>query len=187
MGNAVTKIPTASPFPKARPGLTIGQAEEFTLISKLKPGGAQRMRELFKKGFDEERRKLTDRIGTVHDLRFVIFDNDSLAIFASTFDGSGIPTSMISEPEFPTRSICCSTNAGAIPESTALRSRTGSSRSKSRQLRQATTATSPISDNPVAAKTAGASRPRSTNPSAAVPIGPSASHPDAAMLRSGSL
>lgn len=88
MANAATKTTTAALSSKARPGLTIGQAQEFTLICKLKPGGAGRMRELFKKGFDEERRKLTDRIGTVHDLRFVIFDNDSRMIFASTFDGT---------------------------------------------------------------------------------------------------
>jgi len=46
------------------------------------------MRELFREGFDEERKKLTDRIGTVHDLRFVISDNDSRVIFAATFDGT---------------------------------------------------------------------------------------------------
>jgi hypothetical protein len=28
-----------------------------------------------------------DRIGTIHDLRFVIFDNDTKLLFASTFDG----------------------------------------------------------------------------------------------------
>jgi len=88
MANAAMKIPTAAPSPKARPGLTLGQAQEFTIISALKPGGAKRMRELFREGFDEERRKHTDRIGTVHDLRFVIFDNDSRVIFASTFDGT---------------------------------------------------------------------------------------------------
>jgi hypothetical protein len=85
MTNAATNVST--PTPKARPGLSLGQAQEFTLISKLKPGGAQRMRELFREGFDAERKSLTDRIGTVHDLRFLIFDSDSRMIFASTFDG----------------------------------------------------------------------------------------------------
>ncbi len=31
--------------------------------------------------------QFVDRIGSVHDLRFVIFDNDTRCIFASTFDG----------------------------------------------------------------------------------------------------
>src|SRR5262245_24492832 len=46
------------------------------------------MRELFREGFDDDRRKHTDRIGTVHDLRFVIFDTDTRVSFASTFDGA---------------------------------------------------------------------------------------------------
>jgi hypothetical protein len=72
---------------KARPGAKAGQAQEFTMISALKPGGADRMRKLFADGFTGERQANTDRIGTVHDLRFVIFDNDTRVVFASTFDG----------------------------------------------------------------------------------------------------
>jgi hypothetical protein len=69
-----------------RPGTKVGQSNEFTVILPLKPGGAQRMREMFA-GFTGDRQQNTDRIGTVHDLRFVIFDNDTRCIFASTFDG----------------------------------------------------------------------------------------------------
>jgi hypothetical protein len=72
---------------KARPGNKTGQSNEFTLICALKPGGAERMRKLLADGFTGERQKNTDRIGTVHDLRFVIFDRDTRVIFASTFDG----------------------------------------------------------------------------------------------------
>ena len=72
---------------KARPGTKVGQSNEFTLVCSLKPGGAERMRELLADGFTGERQKNTDRIATVHDLRFVIFDNDTRVIFASTFDG----------------------------------------------------------------------------------------------------
>ena len=82
-----TQTPPAPSSQKVRPGLNLGQAQEFTLISPLKPGGAQRIRDLFREGFDADRKAHTDRIGTVHDLRFVIFDNDSRVIFASTFDG----------------------------------------------------------------------------------------------------
>lgn len=72
---------------KSRPGAKTGQSNEFTLISKLKSGGAERMRQLLADGFTGERQKNTDRIATVHDLRFVIFDNDTRIMFASTFDG----------------------------------------------------------------------------------------------------
>src|SRR5580704_11918752 len=72
---------------KARPGTKAGQSNEFTLICALKPGGAERMRKLLADGFTGERQKNTDRIATVHDLRFVIFDNDTRIMFASTFDG----------------------------------------------------------------------------------------------------
>jgi hypothetical protein len=70
-----------------RPGTKAGQANEFTLISMLKPGGAERIRKLLADGFTGDRQKNTDSIGTLHDLRFVIFDNDTRIIFASTFDG----------------------------------------------------------------------------------------------------
>src|ERR1700676_304484 len=73
---------------KARPGTKAGQANEFTLITPLKPGGAERVRKLMADGFTGERQKNTDRIGTVHDLRFVIFDNDTRIMFASTYDGT---------------------------------------------------------------------------------------------------
>jgi hypothetical protein len=70
-----------------RPGSKSGQSNEFTLICALKPGGADRLRKLMADGFTGDRQKNTDRIATVHDLRFVIFDNDTRVIFASTFDG----------------------------------------------------------------------------------------------------
>ncbi len=72
---------------KTRPGTKAGQSNEFTLITPLKPGGAERMRKLLADGFTGDRQKNTDRIATVHDLRFVIFDNDTRVIFASTYDG----------------------------------------------------------------------------------------------------
>jgi hypothetical protein len=80
-------MPATEAKVKTRPGTKAGQASEFTLISKLKPGGAERIRGLLADGFTGERQTNTDRIATVHDLRFVIFDNDTRIIFASTFDG----------------------------------------------------------------------------------------------------
>jgi hypothetical protein len=82
------KMATTQNAAKPRPGTKAGQSNEFTLICALKPGGAERMRKLLADGFTGERQKNTDRIATVHDLRFVIFDNDTRVIFASTFDGT---------------------------------------------------------------------------------------------------
>ena len=68
-----------------RPGLKAGRVNEFTLIFKLKPGGAERLRK--KIASDSNFQSHVDGVGTVHDLRFLIFDNDTRLLFASTFDG----------------------------------------------------------------------------------------------------
>src|SRR6201987_4501126 len=81
-----TQTPSAQPAAQARPGLKLGQVSEFTLILPLKPGGADRMRERMKT-YMSGQSSFLDKVGTVHDLRFVIFDNDTRIIFASTFDG----------------------------------------------------------------------------------------------------
>jgi hypothetical protein len=53
----------------------------------LKPGGAERMRKKMDDTFRAQDQSFADRIGTLHDMRFVIFDNDTRLLFASTFDG----------------------------------------------------------------------------------------------------
>ena len=72
-----------------RPGLKVGRSNEFTLIMQLKPGGAERLRKKMASdpNFADENRKLVERLGTVHDMRFIILDNDTWLLFASTFDG----------------------------------------------------------------------------------------------------
>ncbi len=67
-------------------GLRLGQAREFTMILPLKPGGAQNMRNRLK-DYATSAVHLLDKVASVHDLRFVIFDNDTRLIFASTYDG----------------------------------------------------------------------------------------------------
>ena len=71
-----------------RPGLKAGRSNEFTLIMPLKPGGADRLRKkLGPDQFRDQNRSFADRVGTLHDMRFLIFDNDTRLLFASTFDG----------------------------------------------------------------------------------------------------
>jgi hypothetical protein len=74
---------------ESRPGVKAGQAQEFTLLMKLKPGGAERLRKKLASdsNFANSEESLMDRVGTVHDLRFTIFDDDTRLLFASTFDG----------------------------------------------------------------------------------------------------
>jgi hypothetical protein len=67
-------------------GLRSGQAHEMTLILPLKPGGAQKMRDRLKNSASENA-QLSDKVATLHDLRFVPFDNDTRVIFATTYDG----------------------------------------------------------------------------------------------------
>jgi hypothetical protein len=68
-----------------RTGSRQGTVSELTLIAPLAPGGAARLRALlqFRDGnFDD-----TDRVGTVHDMRFVFLDNDTKLLFATAYDG----------------------------------------------------------------------------------------------------
>src|SRR4051794_2239704 len=61
-----------------------GVASEFTLVIPLGPGGADRIRELVKQ---VDPASIGD-LGTIHEARAGIFDNDTKLLFASTFDGS---------------------------------------------------------------------------------------------------
>lgn len=74
---------------KERKGLKVGVTGEWTVIAKVKPGHEKAIREvaesLAAKGAEQEDRILS--IGTVHDYRSVLFDNDRWAMFMSNFDG----------------------------------------------------------------------------------------------------
>jgi hypothetical protein len=72
-----------------RPGLTDGVCGEFTVITEIKPGHADALRDGLAKvesAMQAERAAL-EQIGTLHDARHVIFDNDTRFMFASVFDG----------------------------------------------------------------------------------------------------
>lgn len=68
-----------------RAGRQSGNVSELTAIATLKPGGADRLRRLFKLtggNFDG-----AQRVSTLHDMRFVFFDDDTRILFATTYDG----------------------------------------------------------------------------------------------------
>jgi hypothetical protein len=71
-----------------RPGLTDGVCGEFTVFCKIKPGRADALRELLAAAEAKLDRGPQREIGTLHDTRSVIFDNDTRYMFNSRFDGS---------------------------------------------------------------------------------------------------
>ena len=72
-----------------RIGMRQGKVSEFTLIFKLRPGGAKRLRTLF--GVLGGNFQGADAVGTVHDMRFTFLDNDTKLLFATAYDGDWDP------------------------------------------------------------------------------------------------
>jgi len=72
-----------------RTGSRQGNVSELTLMLTFAPGGARRLRALLQAqngNFDD-----ADRVGTVHDMRFVFLDNDTKLVFATAYDGDWDP------------------------------------------------------------------------------------------------
>ena len=68
-----------------RAGLQSGNVSELTAIGKLKPGGADRLRRIL--GLRAGNMDGAERVSTLHDMRFVIMDNDTRMLFATAYDG----------------------------------------------------------------------------------------------------
>ena len=71
-----------------RPGLTDGVCGEFTVFAKIKPGHADALRAILAAAEATLSRGPQREIGTLHDTRSLIFDNDTRYMFNSRFDGS---------------------------------------------------------------------------------------------------
>jgi hypothetical protein len=68
-----------------RTGSRQGKVSELTVIAPFAPGGAVRLRALLQLrngNYDD-----TDRVGTVHNMRFVFLDSDTKLLFATAYDG----------------------------------------------------------------------------------------------------
>ena len=72
-----------------RGGARLGKISELTMVVPLAPGGAERRRAFLK--LLGGNLAGADKVGSVHDMRFVFFDNDTRMIFATTFDGDWDP------------------------------------------------------------------------------------------------
>jgi hypothetical protein len=66
-----------------RVGLRIGKVSELSIIVPLAPGGAKRLRAFL--NFIHNNMAGADLVGSVHDMRFVFFDNDTRMIFATAY------------------------------------------------------------------------------------------------------
>lgn len=72
-----------------RKGLKSGVMTEFTVITNVKPGHEQAVREALERATHDPRRaEAVQEIGTLHEARFVLFDDDKRLMFCSSFDGS---------------------------------------------------------------------------------------------------
>lgn len=72
------------------PGLRIGKRAEVILFGKVIPGGEKLYRERIGK-FQAEAAYWEERVGTVHDFRILMFDDDKRLLFLITYDGDFKP------------------------------------------------------------------------------------------------
>jgi hypothetical protein len=63
---------------------------ELTIIVPLAPGGAKRLR-AFLRLLRGNLSQGADKVGTLHTMRFVFFDNDTRLLFATAYDGDWDP------------------------------------------------------------------------------------------------
>ena len=62
-----------------------GKVSELTAIARLKPGGAERLQRIF--DLTHGNMDGAQRVSTLHDMRFVFFDDNTRILFATTYDG----------------------------------------------------------------------------------------------------
>ena len=73
----------------ARPFKYCGNQGEFTLVAPLKPGRGERVWEIARTAEETftDISKAIHGIGTLHDLRITLIDNDTRMLFAAVYDG----------------------------------------------------------------------------------------------------
>jgi hypothetical protein len=74
----------------SRPGIQVGPTSEFSLFFHVKPGHGEALRESLRTLQSSPGYRPGDYdlpIGTIHEARFVPFDNDTRLLFATSFDG----------------------------------------------------------------------------------------------------
>jgi hypothetical protein len=80
-------VTTAS---EPRPGVSVGPVSEFSLFFRVRAGHERDMRDALRTLQDSTGYRPGDfdiPIATIHEARFVLFDNDTRLLFATSFDG----------------------------------------------------------------------------------------------------
>ena len=72
----------------ARPFKSHGKQGEFTLLAPLKPGGAEKARQMAREAEGLDGEQAAGEIGTLHNVRVALLDNDSRMLFAAVYDGT---------------------------------------------------------------------------------------------------
>src|SRR2546421_400875 len=80
----------ASETTTARPGVSVGPTSEFSLFFHVKPGHGDDLREALRTlqnhpGYRPGEYGMA--VATIHEARFVLFDDDTRLLFATSFDG----------------------------------------------------------------------------------------------------
>src|SRR3954470_12606324 len=73
-----------------RPGASVGPTSEFTLFFRVRPGQAPALREALQELQNHPGYRPGDygmAIATIHEARFVLFDDDTRLAFITSFDG----------------------------------------------------------------------------------------------------
>jgi hypothetical protein len=81
---------TTSETATAHPGVSVGPTSEFSLFFHVKPGHGDDLREALRAlqnhpGYRPGEYHVA--IATIHEARFVLFDDDTRLLFATSFDG----------------------------------------------------------------------------------------------------
>ena len=74
----------------SRPGVRVGSASEFSLFFRVRPGHENDLREAVRALQNSPGYRPGDYdlpIATIHEARFVLFDDDTRLLFATSFDG----------------------------------------------------------------------------------------------------
>ena len=74
----------------SRPGVSVGPTSEFSLFFRVKPGGAEPLRAALRDLQNTPGYRPGDygmAIATIHEARFVLFDDDTRLAFVTSFDG----------------------------------------------------------------------------------------------------
>jgi hypothetical protein len=85
LASQVAETPPPPVESAGRAGSRLGKVSELTLIIPLAPGGAARLRAFLR--MLGGNLNGADKVGTVHDMRFVFLDNDTKLLFATAYDG----------------------------------------------------------------------------------------------------